>query len=233
MAIIVNKLGGHITAEIPQIFDAVFECTLNMINKVSTLCTPSQILKICLMWANKCSWVSALQIPLCCCFWNCDFPLLNFACGCYKAAATDENASCALRAVPLRTWAESWNRWFTKLLSDPFVKMCTWGKGMLAWHVWGSAQMVDTSFCSGSVAQLLSCSPLSPSVTTWQDNPYLFLSFLWHPPPPFRSFSQWVGELGWGWGSIYTQAPACALQACQRSRGCPSVKHWSDSQVGY
>ncbi|XP_064350526.1 exportin-1 isoform X2 [Camelus dromedarius] len=33
MAIIVNKLGGHITAEIPQIFDAVFECTLNMINK--------------------------------------------------------------------------------------------------------------------------------------------------------------------------------------------------------
>lgn len=38
MAIIVNKLGGHITAEIPQIFDAVFECTLNMINKVSGLC---------------------------------------------------------------------------------------------------------------------------------------------------------------------------------------------------
>lgn len=38
MAIIVNKLGGHITAEIPQIFDAVFECTLNMINKVGYLC---------------------------------------------------------------------------------------------------------------------------------------------------------------------------------------------------
>lgn len=34
MATIVNKLGGHITSEIPQIFDAVFECTLNMINKV-------------------------------------------------------------------------------------------------------------------------------------------------------------------------------------------------------
>lgn len=34
MATIVNKLGGHITTEIPQIFDAVFECTLNMINKV-------------------------------------------------------------------------------------------------------------------------------------------------------------------------------------------------------
>lgn len=34
MATIVNKLGGHITAEIPKIFDAVFECTLNMINKV-------------------------------------------------------------------------------------------------------------------------------------------------------------------------------------------------------
>ncbi|MGH0139451.1 UNVERIFIED_CONTAM: hypothetical protein FKN15_063914 [Acipenser sinensis] len=33
MATIVNKLSGHITAEIPQIFDAVFECTLNMINK--------------------------------------------------------------------------------------------------------------------------------------------------------------------------------------------------------
>lgn len=37
MATIVNKLGGHITSEIPQIFDAVFECTLNMINKVRRL----------------------------------------------------------------------------------------------------------------------------------------------------------------------------------------------------
>lgn len=34
MATIVNKLGVHITGEIPKIFDAVFECTLNMINKV-------------------------------------------------------------------------------------------------------------------------------------------------------------------------------------------------------
>uniref|UniRef100_A0A7N6F688 Exportin-1 n=1 Tax=Anabas testudineus TaxID=64144 RepID=A0A7N6F688_ANATE len=33
MATIVNKLGAHITGEIPKIFDAVFECTLNMINK--------------------------------------------------------------------------------------------------------------------------------------------------------------------------------------------------------
>uniref|UniRef100_A0A3B3VQA1 Exportin 1 n=1 Tax=Poecilia latipinna TaxID=48699 RepID=A0A3B3VQA1_9TELE len=33
MATIVNKLGVHITSEIPKIFDAVFECTLNMINK--------------------------------------------------------------------------------------------------------------------------------------------------------------------------------------------------------
>ncbi|GAA6084735.1 exportin-1 [Tachysurus ichikawai] len=33
MATIVNKLAAHITAEIPKIFDAVFECTLNMINK--------------------------------------------------------------------------------------------------------------------------------------------------------------------------------------------------------
>uniref|UniRef100_A0A8C6ME46 Exportin-1 n=1 Tax=Nothobranchius furzeri TaxID=105023 RepID=A0A8C6ME46_NOTFU len=33
MATIVNKLGAHITIEIPKIFDAVFECTLNMINK--------------------------------------------------------------------------------------------------------------------------------------------------------------------------------------------------------
>uniref|UniRef100_A0AAQ5XVS3 Exportin-1 n=1 Tax=Amphiprion ocellaris TaxID=80972 RepID=A0AAQ5XVS3_AMPOC len=33
MATIVNKLGVHITGEIPKIFDAVFECTLNMINK--------------------------------------------------------------------------------------------------------------------------------------------------------------------------------------------------------
>lgn len=35
MATIVNKLGVHITGEIPKIFDAVFECTLSMINKVS------------------------------------------------------------------------------------------------------------------------------------------------------------------------------------------------------
>ena len=33
MATIVNKLEGHITTSIPQIFDAVFECTLDMINK--------------------------------------------------------------------------------------------------------------------------------------------------------------------------------------------------------
>lgn len=35
MATIVNKLGVHITGEIPKIFDAVFECTLSMINKVT------------------------------------------------------------------------------------------------------------------------------------------------------------------------------------------------------
>lgn len=33
MATIVNKLESHITPEIPKIFDAVFECTLDMINK--------------------------------------------------------------------------------------------------------------------------------------------------------------------------------------------------------
>jgi len=33
MATIVNKLESHITKDIPQIFDAVFECTLDMINK--------------------------------------------------------------------------------------------------------------------------------------------------------------------------------------------------------
>jgi len=33
MATIVNQLEGHITKEIPEIFDAVFECTLDMINK--------------------------------------------------------------------------------------------------------------------------------------------------------------------------------------------------------
>lgn len=33
MAAIVYKLGGHITSEVPKIFDAVFECTLEMINK--------------------------------------------------------------------------------------------------------------------------------------------------------------------------------------------------------
>lgn len=33
MAAIVNKLEGHITSEVPKIFDAVFECTLDMINK--------------------------------------------------------------------------------------------------------------------------------------------------------------------------------------------------------
>ena len=39
MATIVNKLGVHITGEIPKIFDAVFECTLNMINKVRLILT--------------------------------------------------------------------------------------------------------------------------------------------------------------------------------------------------
>lgn len=33
MATIVNKLEGHITKDVPQIFSAVFECTLDMINK--------------------------------------------------------------------------------------------------------------------------------------------------------------------------------------------------------
>ena len=33
MATIVNKLESHITSGIPQIFDALFECTLDMINK--------------------------------------------------------------------------------------------------------------------------------------------------------------------------------------------------------
>jgi exportin-1 len=33
MATIVNKLEGNITKDVPQIFDAVFECTLDMINK--------------------------------------------------------------------------------------------------------------------------------------------------------------------------------------------------------
>uniref|UniRef100_A0A0K2V5W1 Exportin-1 n=1 Tax=Lepeophtheirus salmonis TaxID=72036 RepID=A0A0K2V5W1_LEPSM len=33
MATVVNKLKGNITLEIPKIFDALFECTLNMINK--------------------------------------------------------------------------------------------------------------------------------------------------------------------------------------------------------
>lgn len=33
MAAIVNKLRGSITSEVPKIFDAVFECTLDMINK--------------------------------------------------------------------------------------------------------------------------------------------------------------------------------------------------------
>jgi len=33
MATIVHKLRQHITNEVPKIFDAVFECTLDMINK--------------------------------------------------------------------------------------------------------------------------------------------------------------------------------------------------------
>ena len=33
MASIVNKLESHITKQVPQIFDAVFECTLSMINR--------------------------------------------------------------------------------------------------------------------------------------------------------------------------------------------------------
>ena len=35
MATTVNKLKGTITPQIPKIFDAVFECTLDMINKVN------------------------------------------------------------------------------------------------------------------------------------------------------------------------------------------------------
>ena len=35
MATIVNKLKATITPQIPKIFDALFECTLDMINKVS------------------------------------------------------------------------------------------------------------------------------------------------------------------------------------------------------
>ena len=35
MATTVNKLKGTITTEIPKIFDALFECTLDMINKVN------------------------------------------------------------------------------------------------------------------------------------------------------------------------------------------------------
>ncbi len=37
MSTIVNKLKGTITPQIPKIFDAVFECTLNMINKVLSI----------------------------------------------------------------------------------------------------------------------------------------------------------------------------------------------------
>lgn len=33
MATIINKLERHITPHVPKIFDAVFECTLEMINK--------------------------------------------------------------------------------------------------------------------------------------------------------------------------------------------------------
>ena len=36
MSTTVNKLKGTITPQIPKIFDAVFECTLEMINKVCT-----------------------------------------------------------------------------------------------------------------------------------------------------------------------------------------------------
>lgn len=52
MATIVNKLGGHITSEIPQIFDAVFECTLNMINKVSNPHGPIFIWPVSLHFPN-------------------------------------------------------------------------------------------------------------------------------------------------------------------------------------
>lgn len=52
MATIVNKLGAHITGEIPKIFDAVFECTLDMINKVS----PSLLFYILIFFSvlNQC-----------------------------------------------------------------------------------------------------------------------------------------------------------------------------------
>ena len=51
MSTTVNKLKGTITPQIPKIFDAVFECTLEMINKV---CTYSiQIRKLGCLSFNK------------------------------------------------------------------------------------------------------------------------------------------------------------------------------------
>uniref|UniRef100_A0A671L5U0 Exportin-1 n=1 Tax=Sinocyclocheilus anshuiensis TaxID=1608454 RepID=A0A671L5U0_9TELE len=58
MATIVNKLGAHITGEIPKIFDAVFECTLDMINKVSQSCLGHMMrFKFFLsLWSVTSSW---------------------------------------------------------------------------------------------------------------------------------------------------------------------------------
>ena len=47
MCMIVNKLKANITPQIPKIFDAVFECTLNMINKVSLLIFSNMGLEFC------------------------------------------------------------------------------------------------------------------------------------------------------------------------------------------
>lgn len=73
MAIIVNKLGGHITAEIPQIFDAVFECTLNMINKVSiSLGTEGKwgvrkaLVLACWYISWLCCWTCKWKVPFSC-----------------------------------------------------------------------------------------------------------------------------------------------------------------------
>lgn len=64
MATIVNKLGVHITGEIPKIFDAVFECTLNMINKVCRGCVFLFYLKKFLLLETDLTPVSLRFPPL-------------------------------------------------------------------------------------------------------------------------------------------------------------------------
>lgn len=64
MATIVDKLGAYITPEVPKIFDAVFECTLEMINKDFEEYPEHRTnFYVLLQSVNNCCFTAFLSIP--------------------------------------------------------------------------------------------------------------------------------------------------------------------------